>query len=246
MKLVVVESPGKVSKLSSILGSDYKVVASIGHCIDLPKNKLGVNIKKNFEPTYTVIPEKKQIIDNIIKLAQTAECCILSSDPDREGEFISYIISTQLPKNTKFSRVTFNSITKNEVLNGMANPRNIDMNLVNAQQSRRILDRLCGYKTSPVAQQFIAGARSAGRVQSAVLRLIVEREEEITNFKPEEYWDPITERCIEDRPRHGKRPLFYKVLIPDTDLARLLRKRQARRAKKLIRGLRIEIPFLET
>lgn len=189
MKLVIVESPGKIHKLSEILGSAYKVVASVGHCIDLPEKKLGVKIKKQFEPTYVVIPKKKEILDNIIKLSSNAECCILASDPDREGEFISYIISTVLPKNVKFERATFNAITKQEVLKGIANPRKINNDLVNAQMSRRILDRLCGFKVSENVQRFIPGARSAGRVQSCVLALICDKDAEIEAFEPKEYWD---------------------------------------------------------
>ena len=189
MKLVIVESPGKIKKLSSILGDDFKIVASVGHCIDLPEKKLGVKIKKEFEPTYVVIPKKQEVIDNIVKLAATSEKCILASDPDREGEFISYILSTVLPKNIKFERATFNAITKQAVLDGIANPRKINMDLVNAQMSRRILDRLCGFKVSENVQRFIPGARSAGRVQSCVLALITDKDAEIEAFEPKEYWD---------------------------------------------------------
>ena len=189
MKLLICESPGKIAKLSSILGNEFKILASVGHCIDLPEKKLGVKIKKAFEPSYEVIPKKREILDNIISWSKKADQIFLCSDPDREGEFISYIISTVLPKDKKISRATFNSITEQAVLAGIANPREINMDLVNAQMSRRILDRLCGFKVSENVQRFIPGARSAGRVQSSVLALLIDRNAEIEAFIPEEYWD---------------------------------------------------------
>lgn len=189
MKLIIIESPNKIKKLASFLSSDYKVVATKGHCIDLPTKSLAIDIKNGFKPTYTIIPGKEGTLKEIIELAKQADVCYISTDPDREGEFIGYAISTRLPKNVPQKRATFHSITQKEVLDGIKNAGNINLNLISAQMSRRILDRLVGYKTSPHCMRFVAGAKSAGRCQSATLRLICEREDEIEAFIPKEYWD---------------------------------------------------------
>lgn len=190
MNLVVVESPTKARKLSEYLGKDYVVEASIGHVRDLPKNKLGVDIEKNFEPTYVVDPEKKKVIDKLQKLAAKAETVYLATDPDREGEAIAWHIQHLLSKTkANFARSTFHEITKPAVMEAISKPGVVSEPLVDAQQARRVMDRLVGYQVSPVLWKKIRRGLSAGRVQSVALRLIAEREREIAQFKAEEYWE---------------------------------------------------------
>ncbi len=187
--LIIVESPTKTKTIQSILGKDYDVVASMGHVRDLPAAKLNVDVKNNFEPKYAVIKGKEKLVKELKEAAATHDKVYLATDPDREGEAISWHLATLLdldPKET--NRVTFNEITKTGIEEGMKNPHTIDMDLVNAQQARRILDRLVGYRISPFVSQKIRRGLSAGRVQSVALRLIVDREEKINAFKPEEYW----------------------------------------------------------
>ncbi len=188
-KLVIVESPAKAKNIKGYLGRGYEVVASMGHVRDLPAARLSVDIANDFEPKYAVIKGKESFVKDLKKKADSADYVYLATDPDREGEAISWHLATllDLDMNEK-NRVTFNEITKNGVKNGMAQPRAIDIDFVNAQQARRILDRLIGYKLSPFISQKIRRGLSAGRVQSVALRLIVDREEEIRAFKPEEYW----------------------------------------------------------
>ncbi len=188
-KLVIVESPAKAKSIKGYLGKGYEVVASMGHVRDLPSERLAVNIENNFEPQYTVIQGKEGLVKDLKAKAQKADFVYLATDPDREGEAISWHISYLLGLDIKEkNRVTFNEITSYGIQQGMKNPRSIDMDLVNAQQARRILDRLIGYKLSPFISQKIRRGLSAGRVQSVALRLIVDREDEIRAFKPEEYW----------------------------------------------------------
>lgn len=188
-KLVIVESPAKAKNIKGYLGRGYEVIASMGHVRDLPAARLSVDIANDFEPKYAVIKGKESFVKDLKKKADSADYVYLATDPDREGEAISWHLATllDLDMNEK-NRVTFNEITKNGVKNGMAQPRAIDIDFVNAQQARRILDRLIGYKLSPFISQKIRRGLSAGRVQSVALRLIVDREEEIRAFKPEEYW----------------------------------------------------------
>lgn len=187
--LVIVESPAKAKTIKKYLGKNYEVIASMGHVRDLPKSRLSVDIKKKFAPKYEIIKGKEKLVDELKSLAEKSDRIYLATDPDREGEAISwhlaYILGLPLDDN---NRVEFNEITKNGVTNGMANPRSINIDLVNAQQARRILDRLVGYKLSPFISQKIRRGLSAGRVQSVAVRIIVDREEEIRKFKPEEYW----------------------------------------------------------
>ena len=187
--LVIVESPAKAKTIKKYLGKNYEVIASMGHVRDLPKSRLSVDIKKNFTPKYEIIKGKEKLVDELKSLAEKSDNIYLATDPDREGEAISwhlaYILGLPLDDN---NRVEFNEITKNGVTKGMANPRSINIDLVNAQQARRILDRLVGYKLSPFISQKIRRGLSAGRVQSVAVRIIVDREEEIRKFKPEEYW----------------------------------------------------------
>ncbi|MGN0521576.1 MAG: type I DNA topoisomerase [Eubacterium sp.] len=188
-KLVIVESPAKAKNIKGYLGRGYEVIASMGHVRDLPAARLSVDIANDFEPKYAVIKGKENFVKDLKKKADAADYVYLATDPDREGEAISWHLATllELDMHDK-NRVTFNEITKNGVKSGMANPREIDIDFVNAQQARRILDRLIGYKLSPFISQKIRRGLSAGRVQSVALRLIVDREEEIRAFNPEEYW----------------------------------------------------------
>jgi len=190
MQLVIVESPTKAKTISKFLGKDFKIVASFGHVRDLPEHKFGVDIKNNFRPTYVIIPKAKGRIKEIEREAKKAKLVILSTDPDREGEAIAYHLAylLKLGKKRPYWRIVFHEITEQAIKEALKNPRKIDMNLVNAQQARRILDRIVGYKLSPLLWRKVAKGLSAGRVQSVALRLIVEREREIQNFKPKEYW----------------------------------------------------------
>ncbi|MGB9596045.1 MAG: type I DNA topoisomerase [Candidatus Poribacteria bacterium] len=187
--LVVVESPAKVKTISKFLGKDYTVKASMGHIRDLPETGLSVDIENGFKPHYTIIEGKKKIVNEIKKAADTVDDILLATDPDREGEAICWHLAYELKKADKpIKRITFNEITKNAVLNAIKNPGQIDQNLVDAQQARRILDRLVGYQISPILGKMIKWGLSAGRVQSVAVRLICEREDEILAFVPEEYW----------------------------------------------------------
>ncbi len=189
-KLVIVESPAKANTINKYLGAKNKVVASMGHVRDLPKSKLGININKNFEPEYINIRGKASLINSLKKEAKNAKKVYLATDPDREGEAIAWHLAYILGiSEDEVCRVTFNEITKSAVKNGIDNPRKIDLNLIDAQQARRVLDRIVGYKISPVLWKKVKRGLSAGRVQSVAVRLIVEREEEIENFIPEEYWN---------------------------------------------------------
>ena len=188
-KLVIVESPAKAKTIKMYLGSEYEVVASMGHVRDLNPKRLSVDIKKKFKPNYQLIEGKEKLVDDLVKLAKASDCVYLATDPDREGEAISwhlaYLLGLDLNDD---NRVTFNEITKTGVSSGMHSPRKIDTDLVNAQQARRILDRLVGYKLSPFLSQKIRKGLSAGRVQTVAVKIIVDRERKIRAFKPEEYW----------------------------------------------------------
>ncbi len=188
-KLIIVESPAKAKTIKKYLGRGYEVVASMGHLRDLPKSTMGVDIENDFEPRYINIKGKGPIIKDLKKSASKAEKVFLATDPDREGEAISWHLSHILGlNNDQENRVTFNEITKSGVKSGMSNPRKIDKDLVDAQQARRILDRLVGYKLSPFLWKKVRPGLSAGRVQSVAVRLIVDRELEIRGFNPEEFW----------------------------------------------------------
>ena len=191
-KLVIVESPAKANTIKKFLGGKSKVVASMGHVRDLPKSKLGINCEKNFEPEYINIRGKAPLINSLKKDAKDAKQVYLATDPDREGEAIAWHLAYILGIDTdSVCRVTFNEITKEAVKNGINNPRKIDLNLTDAQQARRALDRIVGYKISPVLWKKVKKGLSAGRVQSVAVKLIVDREEEIEKFVPEEFWNII-------------------------------------------------------
>lgn len=188
-KLVIVESPAKAKTIKKYLGSGYDVIASMGHVRDLPESRLSVDVKKDFKPKYEIIKGKEKLVDELKSKAEKSDMVYLATDPDREGEAISWHLAYILGLDTAAeNRVTFNEITKTGVSTGMEHPRNIDLDLVNAQQARRILDRLVGYKLSPFLSQKIRRGLSAGRVQSVAVRLIADREDEIRAFVPEEYW----------------------------------------------------------
>ena len=187
--LLIVESPAKSRTLGRFLGKEFAIASTIGHIIDLPKSKLGVDIDNDFAPDYHVIKGKEKVILGLKQAAQKADVVYLAPDPDREGEAIAWHVANQLKSTkTKCVRVTFNEITRSAVTEAIKHPRAIDLNLVNAQQARRVLDRLVGYKVSPFLWKTVARNLSAGRVQSVALRLVCEREEEIGNFVSQEYW----------------------------------------------------------
>ena len=187
--LVIVESPAKARTIEKYLGKDYKVVASMGHLRDLPKSTLGIDIENNFEPKYIPVKDHKDVIDELKKQSKSAKMVYLATDPDREGEAISWHLKELLKlDDEKAKRVTFNEITKKVVQESIENPRDIDLDLVDAQQARRLLDRLVGYKLSPLLWKKIKRGLSAGRVQSVATRIVCDREEEINSFVREEYW----------------------------------------------------------
>ena len=191
MKLVIVESPAKSKTISHYLGDDYVVEASVGHVRDLAisgKGGLGVDCENNFEPKYIINKDKKDVVKKLTTLSKKADEVILATDPDREGEAIAWHLSEvlNLDKSTT-KRLEFHEITKNSITNAMNNPRYIDMNLVHSQEARRIIDRILGFKLSSLMKSKL-GSQSAGRVQSVTLKMIVEHEKEINEFKSEEYW----------------------------------------------------------
>ena len=190
--LVIVESPAKAKTIEKFLGKDYKVVSCYGHIVDLPSNELGVNVESDFKPKYIVSSEKKKVVTELKKMAKQTDVIWLASDEDREGEAIAWHLANNLDlKNKIAKRIVFNEITQNAILTAIENPREINENLVNAQQARRVLDRLVGYELSPVLWRKIKGGLSAGRVQSVSVRLIVEKEREINLFTPKESYKTI-------------------------------------------------------
>jgi len=196
-KLVIVESPSKAKTIKKFLGSDYDVRASVGHVIDLPAKGLGINVRKRFAPRYEIIKGKEGVLAELRAASKDAEEVYLAPDPDREGEAIAWHLANALDAPTA-KRAVFNEITKSAVQQGIAEPREINTDLVNAQQARRILDRLVGYKISPILWRKVVGNTSAGRVQSVALRLICDREDEIRAFTPREYWT-VTTRLAKGR-----------------------------------------------
>lgn len=191
--LIIVESPAKIKTLKKFLGPEFVLESSIGHIRDLPEKEFGIDIEHDFEPKYVTMPDKEQVISKLKKAAKECDTVYLSPDPDREGEAIAWHISQILPAKTHIKRISFNSITKDAVLKALKTPREIDQALVNAQQARRLLDRIVGYKISPILNRRIQRGKeafvSAGRVQSVALKMVVDREKEIEAFKPVEYWN---------------------------------------------------------
>src|SRR5438105_14023920 len=206
-KLVIVESPAKAKTIEKFLGRDFEVRASMGHIIDLPKKGLGVNTRKDFTPEYEIIEKKDTLIDELKAASRRADEVFLAPDPDREGEFIAWSLKRTLGLQNP-RRAVFNEITKGAVQEAINKPRDINEDLFNAQQARRVLDRLVGYKISPLLWRRIQSGTSAGRVQSVALRLICDREAEIRAFVPEEYWS-ITAFLS----KHGLKERFEANLI---------------------------------
>src|ERR687895_641268 len=193
--LVVVESPAKAKTINKYLGRNYKVVASMGHVRDLPKSKLGVDVDEGFEPSYEVIASRKKVLKELKDAAKDADTIFVATDPDREGEAIGWHLAEELGSGNqkKIRRLMFNEITKKGVLSALEHPTHINKQMVDAQQARRVLDRLVGYKISPLLWDKVRRGLSAGRVQSVALKLVCDREREIEAFVPEEYWN-ITAR----------------------------------------------------
>src|SRR6266436_1077502 len=205
--LVIVESPAKARTLQKYLGKDFQVKASVGHIMDLPKSKLGVDIEKDFAPEYQVLHGKKKIISELKAAAKGKEHIYLAPDPDREGEAIAWHIAESLGRKQNVHRVLFNEITKRSVEEAIRNPQKLDRNLYEAQQTRRILDRLVGYQISPLLWKKVRRGLSAGRVQSVAVRIICERERDIQAFEPKEYWS-ITARLEGQNPPPFNARLF--------------------------------------
>lgn len=228
--LIIVESPTKAKNITKYLEGKYNVIASMGHVRDLPENELGIDIKNNFEPKYITIKGKEKICEKIKALSQDAEAIYLAQDPDREGEAISWHI-TYFIKNKKrpIKRLLLHEITKDAVKNALLNPTTIDKNKVDAQQARRLLDRLVGYKISPLLSKKVRKGLSAGRVQSVALRLICEREEEVLNFKSEEYWT-ITARF-------KKGDLYFDAILEKKD-GKKIRIKTKEEADKIIEEIK--------
>jgi len=208
MKLVIVESPSKAKTIGKYLGQGYKVLASGGHISDLPEKRLGIDVENGFEPEYVISPDKERTISALKSAVKSSEKVYLATDPDREGEAISWHLQTVLGLPDTDLRIEFNEISKKAVLKALESPRKINKRLVDAQQARRVLDRIVGYKISPILSRRIKSGLSAGRVQSAALRMVVDREREIRNFKPEEYW---TLHAL----FKGKKP--FKAIFQDVD-----------------------------
>ena len=208
-KLIIVESPAKANTIKKFLGGNTKVVASMGHVRDLPKSKLAIDIENDFEPQYINIRGKAALINSLKKDAKNAKKVYLATDPDREGEAIAWHLAYLLGiPNDSICRITFNEITKEAVKEAVKKPRKIDLNLTDAQQARRVLDRIVGYKISPVLWKKVQKGLSAGRVQSVAVKLVVDREEEIEKFVPEEYWN-IYATLATKKPKKSFEAKFY-------------------------------------
>ncbi|MCK5280938.1 MAG: DNA topoisomerase I, partial [Cyclobacteriaceae bacterium] len=187
--LVIVESPAKAKTIEGYLGKDYKVVSSYGHVRDLPKDDMAIDVKNGFKPTYEISKDKKEVIKNLKRDVKGSDMVFLASDDDREGEAISWHLKESLKlDDSKTRRIVFREITKNAILNAIESPRGLDLDLVNAQQARRILDRLVGFEISPILWKKIKRGLSAGRVQSVAVRLVVEREREIEKFEAKSFF----------------------------------------------------------
>ncbi|HID4830526.1 TPA: type I DNA topoisomerase [Staphylococcus aureus] len=234
--LVIVESPAKAKTIEKYLGKKYKVIASMGHVRDLPRSQMGVDTEDNYEPKYITIRGKGPVVKELKKHAKKAKNVFLASDPDREGEAIAWHLSKILElEDSKENRVVFNEITKDAVKESFKNPREIEMNLVDAQQARRILDRLVGYNISPVLWKKVKKGLSAGRVQSVALRLVIDRENEIRNFKPEEYW------TIEGEFRYKKSKFNAKFLHYKNKPFKLKTKKDVEKITAALDGDQFEI-----
>ncbi len=234
-KLVIVESPAKAKTINKILGKDYKVAASVGHIIDLPKTKFGVDIENDFRPQYVIIKGKSKIINELKREASKVDEIILATDPDREGEAIAYHIARSLHlTKKKISRIEFNEITQSAVLKAIQHPRKIDESRVNAQQARRVMDRIVGYQVSPFLWATIYRGLSAGRVQSVALRLISEREKEIDEFTSVEYWN--IDALLETKDKESFKARLFKIdqNTLDNNKYRIVNQQEADNHKKAL------------
>lgn len=235
--LVVVESPTKVKTIQKYLDSGYIVKASMGHVRDLPKSKLGVDEKKGFKPDYRVLPAKKKVLDDLKKAAEKVDALYIATDPDREGEAIGWHVLNLLDtQGKKVRRILFHEITKNAVRRAIENPTNIDMNKVNAQQARRVLDRLVGYKLSPLLWEKVRRGLSAGRVQSVAMKMIVDREDAIKAFKPEEYWTFAAKLSAQNPP-----PFVARLSKVEGKKADVVNEKQARTIEAALKGGRFVV-----
>lgn len=236
--LVIVESPAKAKTIKKFLGSNYEVIASNGHIRDLPKSQMGIDVENDFEPKYITIRGKGELLAALRKEVKKADKVYLATDPDREGEAISWHLSKALKlENKKYKRITFNEITKNAVKSSLKEARDIDMNLVDAQQARRVLDRLVGYEISPLLWVKIKRGLSAGRVQSVALRLICDREEEVNSFIPEEYW--TLEASI--RPEGSKKAFLARLQKTPDGRAEIHSREKMEEVLKDLTGVKLEV-----
>lgn len=242
--LVIVESPAKAKTLKKILGAKFQIKASVGHIRDLPEKKLGVDIEQNFEPMYEVLPAKADLVEELQEAARKSDTIYLAADPDREGEAIAWHVSMLLnnPKAT-VHRIEFHEITKNAILEAIKNPREIDYPRVNAQQARRVLDRLVGYKLSPLLWKKVSKGLSAGRVQSVAVRLICEREEEVEAFVPVEYWTIATELKKDLKDSHHMMANLVKI---DGEKAEIPDEKTATTIVKTLEGNPYEVAAVNT
>jgi len=238
MKLIIVESPTKSKTIEKFLSSKYKVMSSYGHIRDLPQSQFGIDIEKDFKPKYVVPPRSKKLIQALKKESQKADITILATDEDREGEAISWhlISILDLGGEKGYQRIVFHEITKEAIEEALKNPRKIDLNLVDAQQARRILDRIVGYKLSPFLWKKVARGLSAGRVQSVAVRLVVEREREIKSFIPQEYWS--IEAKLEGK--KNKKEFLASLIKKDGKLLDKLEIKNKKEADKIVKDLKGE------
>ncbi len=236
MNLVIVESPTKSKSISRFLGSGYFVLSSYGHIRDLPKSKLGVDVEKNFEPKYVIPTKARQVVKKLKEANKKANLVILATDLDREGEAIAWHLLNilDLGKKKPYQRIVFHEITKKAIIKALEKPRQIDTDLVNAQQARRILDRLVGYELSPFLWKKVAKGLSAGRVQSVAVRLIVDREREIEAFKPEEYWSIEANLKQKDR----KEDFLARLVKKDDKIIRKLEIKDKNQANEILKELK--------
>ncbi len=245
--LVIVESPAKAKTINKFLGDDYQVEASFGHVRDLPKSKMGVEIQQDFEPKYIVIKKAMKNVSHLRKQAKGKRTIYLAPDPDREGEAISWHLNHIFREDNQeqeIRRVVFNEITKDAVKEAFKHPRDIAMNLVNAQQARRILDRIVGYELSPLLWKKVGRGLSAGRVQSVALRMIVEREREIRGFVPEEYWS-LEARLLSDKKENANRPFIAKLDKINGEKAELKNSEQTEKIKAELSSLPFKVEKVE-
>src|SRR5438105_99128 len=224
--LVVVESPTKAKTIKKYLGSGYTVKASVGHVMDLPKSKIGVDVENGFQPVYEVIESKKKVVAELKTAAKGADRLLLATDPDREGEAIAWHVFEQLKKQKiPAHRILFNEITKKAIQEAIGKPLALNRDLYDAQQARRVLDRLVGYQISPILWKKVRRGLSAGRVQSVAVRLVVEREEEISKFVPVEYWSIEADLKAALPPQFRSKLIKLdgeKVELPNGDVAKPL------------------------